>query len=927
MDFGLGLVLSLTDNATAGLNNAVNTLNQLTDVAGKASASLNEMASLSALSVVSNQIGSSFLKAGSSILGVFSNLLGSVQRTGSDFEMFRVTLNALYGDAEKAESAITKLLDFSIKSPFEVDGVKDMLIVLQSQGVDAFNEVTGTISGMRQETLSWISDLMSFKPDEATSRWKRALTNYIGSGEVRMLRNILDMGDIDQILGHNIGATAEERLNDIIEIVEKKNLQGLSENLAKTWQGVMSNLADAYTKLYKSIADNGVFDTLKNSLMSVSGAILSLDNEKLEALGKTIAEGLNAIMTPITYVTDKLNKLINYVVDLCQTNPDLVKVAMIAGAIVGALSLLMGVFFKFASAMANVNILILTFGKAFSKIGSVVKVGSLKVLGSLIPLTATLGMLYFAWKNDIGGIKTHTINFATKVVTSFKAVNGSMREFSDVLHEAERNGDNFTLSVMRVIQFIDALADAWNDDELSEDNYLKAKRLGILPLIGAILQLKRRFEFFKEGFIAGWKEIGEKAEQSLKGFLEKVDGTFLGDILNSLNDFLMRLSSGDTQAWYDWGVVLADITASLMLLKGLFSVVGFVVKLASSFKILGGVLHFAYKALAFVGEQLFNVLGWVVSKVPSVLSFAWGVIKGFFGLLGKAIGAIPQILSSVVKFFGTAFGGITLVIGGVITAVASFIDMFKNGFSWIKEILMVVGIALATVGAIILGAPALVAGVIGAIVAGIATAVIVIKEHWEGIKTFFAKTWDWIGETFNTILTGAVNLFFRWAFGKINGFIKAINFAIGIINAIPGVNISKLTELAVPQLAQGGVVSKPTTAIIGEAGAEAVVPLENNTQWLGRLANMLATEIHEMRPSTSRMVSSSGSQSSSSRYLTSSSSTPAVQGSTSNSVVIQNGAIQINVQKATDEEANRLAKKILEYIKRQQQLDRMTSYA
>ena len=30
MDFGLGLVLSFTDNATAGINSAVNSLNQLT---------------------------------------------------------------------------------------------------------------------------------------------------------------------------------------------------------------------------------------------------------------------------------------------------------------------------------------------------------------------------------------------------------------------------------------------------------------------------------------------------------------------------------------------------------------------------------------------------------------------------------------------------------------------------------------------------------------------------------------------------------------------------------------------------------------------------------------------------------------------------------------------------------------------------------
>ncbi|MEI3219699.1 MAG: hypothetical protein V8S08_08935 [Lachnoclostridium sp.] len=57
------------------------------------------------------------------------------------------------------------------------------------------------------------------------------------------------------------------------------------------------------------------------------------------------------------------------------------------------------------------------------------------------------------------------------------------------------------------------------------------------------------------------------------------------------------------------------------------------------------------------------------------------------------------------------------------------IDMFQNGFSVVKDILMGVGIALAAVGAVILGAPALVASVVAAIIFAVANLVIVIKEH------------------------------------------------------------------------------------------------------------------------------------------------------------------------------------------------------
>ena len=64
---------------------------------------------------------------------------------------------------------------------------------------------------------------------------------------------------------------------------------------------------------------------------------------------------------------------------------------------------------------------------------------------------------------------------------------------------------------------------------------------------------------------------------------------------------------------------------------------------------------------------------------------------------------------------------------------------------------MVVGVAIAAVGAVILGAPALVAGVVAAIVAAIGTAVVLIKEHWESIKTFFVELWASIKEVFGNV--------------------------------------------------------------------------------------------------------------------------------------------------------------------------------
>lgn len=50
---------------------------------------------------------------------------------------------------------------------------------------------------------------------------------------------------------------------------------------------------------------------------------------------------------------------------------------------------------------------------------------------------------------------------------------------------------------------------------------------------------------------------------------------------------------------------------------------------------------------------------------------------------------------------------------------------------------------------------------------------------------------------------------------------------------------SNAAYMNVTRLARGGVISGPTPALIGEDGTEAVVPLENNTEWIDKLASKI----------------------------------------------------------------------------------------
>lgn len=97
-----------------------------------------------------------------------------------------------------------------------------------------------------------------------------------------------------------------------------------------------------------------------------------------------------------------------------------------------------------------------------------------------------------------------------------------------------------------------------------------------------------------------------------------------------------------------------------------------------------------------------------------------------------------------------------------------------------------------------------------------------IKEWWgkKSVEVGLALK-DGFSQAFQNILTNIVNM---------------LNKVIDALNKVPGVDIKKIQ---VPQFAKGGIIDTPTLAMVGEAGKEAVMPLENNTGWISVLAGQI----------------------------------------------------------------------------------------
>lgn len=348
-----------------------------------------------------------------------------------------------------------------------------------------------------------------------------------------------------------------------------------------------------------------------------------------------------------------------------------------------------------------------------------------------------------------------------------------------------------------------------------------------------------------------------------------------GTVLTAIGNFFKK-------AWEEiqsvWNMVKPYFEQIWKVIKEIFSSV--VTVLGGFFKAAWYVIKQAWEAAQPYFQSIWNTIKAIFSVVVSVLGgffkSAWAVIKGVWSIAGQYFALIwnniKAVLVPVVQVLSSFFTNAWEIIKAVWNTVSAFFQTIWNTVAGIFSVVQSVlsgdfSGAWEAIKGIFAGFASFfqtlwdsVKTIFGAVISFFST---VFSSAWEAIKgvfsnvaSFFQGVWDSIVSIFTSIGTavsdaisgavkGAINAVLNGAAGIINGFISAINFAIGIINAIPGVSIGKLSPLEVPQLATGGIVSDPTLAMIGEGKQqEAVVPLD--TLW-EKMRTMMTSIMAEMQ--------------------------------------------------------------------------------
>ena len=257
---------------------------------------------------------------------------------------------------------------------------------------------------------------------------------------------------------------------------------------------------------------------------------------------------------------------------------------------------------------------------------------------------------------------------------------------------------------------------------------------------------------------------------------------------------------------------------------------------------MAGSLTLLKSALEGAGIAISDVLAPVVRKLAEWLT----------GLVDKFNNLSPTVqkIITIIGVVAAAIGPILVILGTLASSIGSIISLIG-----------VIGPIIAGVGAAIGGLATGALLPIIAIIAGVVAAGVFLYKHWDTVKAYAVAFKDGLVNTFNNLKTTVATVFNAIKTAIVTPIQNAITTAKSIIDKVKSwfpINIGKifsnlklphfkltgkfsLKDMTVPHLsvdwyAQGGIFDQPTIAGIGEAGPEAVVPLDKFWKKLDEMA-------------------------------------------------------------------------------------------
>lgn len=346
-----------------------------------------------------------------------------------------------------------------------------------------------------------------------------------------------------------------------------------------------------------------------------------------------------------------------------------------------------------------------------------------------------------------------------------------------------------------------------------------------------------------DGFAADAKAAGDKAESALAGVGDKADA--LGGASSQAAGGLGDLGGALSLMPGPLGAVGAGMEAAAPAIMGVTGAADLLNLATTKFPALAKAQTVATNVLAGAQRALNavmagNPIALVVLAIVALIAI-FGVLyaknEGFRDLVNKVFGALKDRVGEAVEKVGAFAGSMRDKLETAGARFSDFRDTARDAIgSYTGDGGGVLGKVYDIVSAVT-GLPGTIrekaSGLFSPIKEGALSAIGSYSADGGGalgklndvvstvtglggtIRTKAAGMWDGIGESFK----GTINAMIGWW--------NNLAFSVDIPDKIPGLPDSfTISTPNIPMLASGGIVNKATLAVIGEAGPEAVIPLD-----------------------------------------------------------------------------------------------------
>lgn len=341
---------------------------------------------------------------------------------------------------------------------------------------------------------------------------------------------------------------------------------------------------------------------------------------------------------------------------------------------------------------------------------------------------------------------------------------------------------------------------------------------------------KLRGEIDKSGVA---QEMADARMKGLKGALEQLKGSLetaaiaigtimapvvqdLAKFIQGLVDKFTSLPEGVQRTIIIIGALVAAIGPAIWIIGSITSGVGSLfLQLAKLPGLFSTVASAATSLFTFLMAHPFILIAAAVVALAVIIYKNWDTIKEFLIDTFNSIKEFTlNIWNSIKDFFAKWGPTILAILAG---PIGLLVKLVVDNWDSIKQTTITIFNAVKDT----------IVNVINAVVDFIQTPL-------NRIKSIFATVFNGIKDLVSDIMGGITNSIK----GAINFLIRGVNTLISGMNRIsisvpdwvPGIGGKSfgVSIPSIPQLAEGGIVDKPTLALIGEAGPEAVIPLRSS---------------------------------------------------------------------------------------------------